>query len=94
MSLMRYLTRTSSVLAVLIVLSLPGLAQKHQTSASIKQSHTSDAQACKGRMNCYNTEMRKAAAIRNADRKAKAQLQSQSKSSSKAPEATQQEVKQ
>jgi hypothetical protein len=94
MSLLRSLPRTLSVLAVLILLSLSGISETHQTSASIKQSHTPDAQACKGRMNCYNAEMRKAAAIRNADRKAKAQIQSQSQAPSKNSGTTQPEVKQ
>jgi len=43
-------------------------------------------------MSCYTSEMRKAAAIRNADRKAKAQIQAKNKGNT--PTTQQQEVKQ
>lgn len=68
---------------LMLVFSLGALAQQaHQTSASIKQSKIANPAACRGRMNCINTEMRKAAAIRNADRRAKAQVQARSQNPS------------
>ena len=51
----------------------PSCAQDAKTSGAVRQTHSADAQLCKGKMSCYTSEMRKAAAIRNADRKAKAQ---------------------
>jgi len=73
--------------------TVPCLAQQaHQTSASIKQSKIADPAVCKGRMNCVNTEMRKAAAVHNADRRAKAQAQAKSQNPNAT--ATQSEVKQ
>lgn len=77
---------------LLLMFTLPCLAQQsYQTTASIKHSNTADTQACKGRMNCFNTEMRKSAAIRNADRKAKAQMQAKNKGNAAVPQG---EVKQ
>jgi hypothetical protein len=70
----------------------PSCAQDAKTSGAVRQTHSADAQLCKGKMSCYTSEMRKAAAIRNADRKAKAQIQAKNKGNT--PTTQQQEVKQ
>ena len=90
-----------AVAFLFLMFTLPCIAQNQPSNLSADPSvktpvghnmnHSANVADCKGKMNCYTPEMRRAAAIRTSDRKAQAQIQAQKKA---AAEKTQGEVKQ